>query len=111
MFKYKNYIGQLLLNEEEETEILSGEVINIRDVITFQGTSVAELKQAFIDSVEDYLTFCKERNEEPDRPFSGRFNLRLKPTLHREAYIAARQAHMSLNAWVEQAIEVRAHQR
>ena len=110
MFKYKNYVGQLVLSEEE-TEILHGEVINIRDVITFQGLSVAELKKSFVDSIEDYLAFCKERNEEPDRPFSGKFNLRLKPELHREAYVEARRAHMSLNAWVEQAIEVRAHMR
>ncbi|MHC5894835.1 hypothetical protein [Nostoc sp.] len=48
---------------------MHGEVINIRDVITFQGSSVAELKQAFADSVEDYLDFCRERGEEPDKPF------------------------------------------
>lgn len=54
-----------------------GEVIDLRDVITFQGTSVEELERAFQDSVDDYLEFCEERGEEPDKPFSGRLMLRL----------------------------------
>ena len=59
MLRYKNYIGQV--NFDDEADIFYGEVINTRDVITFQGKSVKELKKAFADSVEDYLVFCKER--------------------------------------------------
>ena|SRR3989338_11675231 len=103
MFKYKNYIGHVTF--DAESELFHGEVINTRDVITFQGTSVAGLKKAFVDSIKDYLAFCKSRGEAPDRPFSGKFNLRLDPTLHRQAYVAAKQAHMSLNSWVEKVIE------
>jgi len=105
MFKYKNYIGQV--NFDEEAEIFHGEVINTRDVITFQGKSVDELKQAFKDSVEDYLDFCKTRGEEPERPFSGKFNIRLSPALHREAHIAAKRSRMSLNAWIEKTIQAK----
>ena len=54
-----------------------GEVLDMRDVITFQGKSVEELEQAFRDSIDDYLEFCEERGEEPERPFSGRLMLRL----------------------------------
>ncbi len=106
MFKYKDYIGHVTF--DADAEIFHGEVINTRDVLTFQGKSVAELKQAFIDSIDDYLAFCKKRGEVPERPFSGKFNLRLDPELHRQAYIAAKQAHMSLNAWVEKAIKTSA---
>lgn len=67
--KYKDY--EATVKFDEETEVLYGEVINTRDVITFQGSSVEELKKAFEDSVEDYLEFCRTRNEEPDKPFSG----------------------------------------
>lgn len=63
------------------------------------------------DSIDDYLAFCQERNEEPERPFSGKFNVRLDPKLHREAYIAAKMAGMSLNTWVAQAIAHEAHVR
>ena len=65
MMEYKGYIGRVEL--DDEAGLFHGEVINTRDVITFQGTSVEELRQAFADSIEDYLEFCKERGEEPDR--------------------------------------------
>lgn len=103
MLMYKGYIGHVEL--DEEAAIFHGEVINTRDVITFQGTTVKELQRAFIDSIEDYLAFCAERNENPDKPFSGKFNLRLDPSLHRQAFILAKQHGMSLNEWVTQAIQ------
>jgi predicted HicB family RNase H-like nuclease len=103
MMKYKNYIGHVEF--DAEAEIFHGEVINTRDVITFQGKTVRELKKAFKDSIEDYLEFCEERGEMPERPFSGRFNVRLDPELHRVAYVAAKQAGLSLNTWVAKAIQ------
>jgi predicted HicB family RNase H-like nuclease len=105
MFKYKNYIGQVTL--DIDAEIFHGEVINTKDVITFQGRSVSELKKAFVESIEDYLSFCKSRGEEAERPFSGKFNIRLSSELHRKAYIAAKKAKMSLNTWIEKTIEAR----
>lgn len=103
MLKYKGYIGHVRFDEEAET--FHGEVINTRDVITFQGSSVKTLKKAFKNSVDDYLAFCKERGEEPERPFSGKFNVRLAPELHRMAVVAAKEMGMSLNAWVSEAIK------
>lgn len=107
MLKYKGYIGHVEF--DEDAEIFHGEVINTRDVITFQGSTVRTLKKAFKDSVDDYLDFCKERGEEPERPFSGRFNVRLAPELHREAYVAAKALGMSLNTWIAEAIKHEAH--
>lgn len=60
---------------DDKANIFHGEVINIRDVITFQGKTVDELRKAFEDSVEDYLAFCAERGEEPDKPLSGPFTV------------------------------------
>ncbi|MCH9689987.1 MAG: type II toxin-antitoxin system HicB family antitoxin [Gammaproteobacteria bacterium] len=98
MLNHQGYIGHVEF--DDENEIFLGSVINIKDIITFQADTVHDLKQAFIDSVEDYLAFCKERKESPEKPFSGKFNLRIPPELHREAYIAAKQSGMSLNSWV-----------
>ena len=56
---------------DEEVGLLHGEVIDTRDVITFQGKSVDELEQAFRGSVEEYLKICEERGRVPDKPFSG----------------------------------------
>ncbi len=102
MLIYKGYIGHVEF--DDEADIFHGEVINTRDVITFQGRTVAELKKAFHDSINDYLDFCKERNEEPEKPFSGKFNLRIDPELHRQVYITARQHKVSLNQWIAEAI-------
>jgi predicted HicB family RNase H-like nuclease len=98
--KYKDY--ESVVEFDDEAEIFHGEIINIRDVITFQGSSVEELKQAFQDSVDDYLEFCKERGEEPDKPFSGKFLVRINPQLHKVIAIRARKEGKSLNSWIEQ---------
>lgn len=102
---HKGYIGHVEF--DADAEIFHGEIINMRDVVTFQGTTVSELKQAFIASVEDYLAFCTERGEQPDKPFSGKFNLRLDPSLHRQLYVEAKHHGMSLNQWVVEAIRHR----
>ena len=103
MFTYKGYIGRI--DYDDEAGVFHGEVINTRDIITFQGKSVNELKRALKDSVDDYLQFCRERGEEPDRPFSGKFIVRVPPEVHREAFLKAKSAGKSLNAWVTEKIK------
>jgi predicted HicB family RNase H-like nuclease len=66
MMKYKGYTGHV--EYDDEAKIFHGEVLGIKDVVTFQGTTVDEIEQAFKDSVDDYLAFCMERGEEPDKP-------------------------------------------
>jgi predicted HicB family RNase H-like nuclease len=103
MMEYKGYIGKVEV--DEEGSILHGEVINIRDVVTFEGLSVDELRKAFRDSIEDYLDFCAQRGEVPEKPFSGKFVIRLPAELHRKAYIKAKLADKSLNSWVTEVLE------
>jgi predicted HicB family RNase H-like nuclease len=98
MMEYKGYLGKVEFDDEQE--IFSGEIIGLRDVVTFQGKSVEELHQAFKDSVDDYLEFCKERGEKPEKPFSGRFITRIEPDLHRRIDMLARASKKSLNAWI-----------
>ena len=103
MMEYKGYIAQVEFDNEDN--IFHGEVINLRDVITFQGETVDELREAFQESVEDYLEFCAERGEKPERPFSGKFSVRMDPALHRRITIQARLANKSLNGWLNDALE------
>ena len=65
MMKYKGYIGHV--EYDDEAKLFHGDVVGLRDIITFQGKSVDELEQAFKDSVEDYLEWCKERGLEPEK--------------------------------------------
>lgn len=103
MLKHKGYRGHAEF--DDESGLFHGEVLDLRDVITFQGTSVEELEKEFRDSVDDYLKFCEERGEEPDRPFSGRLMLRLPPNVHRDVYVRARQEGKSLNQWIAEKLE------
>ena len=107
MMEFRGYIATVEF--DDEADIFHGEVINLRDVITFQGKSVEELRQAFKDSIEDYLDFCAARNEEPERPFSGKFSLRIDPNLHRRISIQARLAKKSLNHWINETLENAVH--
>lgn len=98
MMKYKGYTGHV--EYDDEAKIFHGEVLGIKDVVTFQGTTVDEIEQAFKDSVDDYLAFCAERGEEPDKPFSGKFNLRIPPELHAKLSVAAHLQGESLNHYI-----------
>lgn len=103
MLQHKGYKGHAEF--DDEAGLFHGEVLDLRDVITFQGMSVEELEREFRDSIDDYLEFCEERGEEPDRPFSGRLMLRLPPQVHRDAYVRARQEGKSLNQWIAEKLE------
>jgi predicted HicB family RNase H-like nuclease len=104
MLQYKRYTGYVEF--DDEAGLFHGEVvIDLRDVVTFQGTSVEELEGTFRDSVDGYLGFCEERGEDPDRPFSGRLMLRLSPELHREVYTRARRESKSINQWIAEKLE------
>jgi predicted HicB family RNase H-like nuclease len=71
---YKGYEGKV--GFDEEANIFTGEVINTKDVITFQGKSVQELNRAFKESIDEYLDLCQQRGENPEKPFSGTFVVR-----------------------------------
>lgn len=101
--KYKGYHGQV--SYDEDAKLFHGEVVGLRDVITFQGTSVKELEKAFKDSVDEYLDFCKELRRAPEKPFSGKLILRLPPEIHERAAYEAKSSGQSLNGWIKQGIE------
>ena len=103
MMQHKGYVGKIEF--DDEAGIFHGEVIGTRDVITFQGESVAELKAVLRDSVDDYLAFCRECGEEPNKPFSGQFVTRVPPELHRQISLAASISGKSLNAWVVEQLQ------
>jgi len=103
MMEHQGYIGNVVYDERDE--IFHGQVVNIRDTVTFAGTSVRELKKAFRDSVDCYLAYCAERGEQPDKPYSGTLRLRLDPELHRKAATAAKKAGKSLNGFIAESVE------
>lgn len=103
---YKGYIAKIEL--DDDAGVFHGEIINTRDVITFQGCTVDELRDAMRESVETYLTFCADRNEPPEKPYSGKFQVRLTPDEHRELTIRARRAGLSLNEYIRRQLSISA---
>lgn len=102
MMEYKGYFANVQF--DDEANIFHGEIINLRDVITFEGETVEELRKAFNDSVEDYLEFCAERVEDAEKPYSGKLMVRVDPELHKTIAIQARKNGKSLNAWVNETL-------
>lgn len=100
--KYKGYQGHV--SYDEKAKLFHGEVIGLKDVITFQGTSVDELEQAFKDSIDDYLEFCEELGKSPEKPFSGKLVLRIAPEVHERAAFEAKSHGVSLNSWINEAV-------
>src|SRR3989304_8348468 len=103
MMEYQGYLAKVEF--DEDAEVFHGEGILLREVITFEGKSVSELRRAMRESVTDYLAFCHERNEDPDKPSSGRLLARIDPALHRELYLRSRQEDKSLNSWIAEKLE------
>jgi predicted HicB family RNase H-like nuclease len=103
MMKYKGYVGKVEF--DPDAGILHGEVVGIRDVVTFQGLSVAEVEHAFRDSVDDYLAFCKERGEKPEKACSGKLVVRIGSDLHRSAALLAGMTGKSLNGIIAECLQ------
>lgn len=101
--KYKGY--EAIIEFDDEDRLFTGRVMNTRDVIAFDGASVDELEQSFHNAIDEYLADCQAIGKTPDKPFSGRFNLRICPALHRQAVTQAEKEGISLNTLVERALQ------
>ena len=103
MIEYKGYAG--VVEYDEDLEFFAGHVIDLRDTIYFEGLSVDELKESMRRAVDAYLEMCEEDGREPDRPYSGKFLVRVETGLHRALAVAAASEHVSLNSYVEERLK------
>jgi len=101
--KYKGFIGSV--NYSDADEVFHGKLECITDLVTFEGTNVKELKQAFEEAVNDYIETCNELGKEPQKPFKGTFNVRVRPELHQKAAMIAVEKRIALNQVVQEALE------
>ena len=100
---YKEFVGTVHFSAEDA--VFYGKIEGINDLVTFEGETVMALKGAFEESIEDYITLCKEVNKEPMKSFKGSFNVRIAPELHSKAFKAASLKGKSLNQFIQEAIE------
>lgn len=100
--KYKGYEGSIEYTLEDK--VLFGKVQGIRSLLSYEGNTVPELEKDFRETVDAYLDLCKRQGEQPEKPFKGKFNVRIPHELHQELANYAAAKHQSLNASVEEAI-------
>ena len=102
ILEYKGYHAKVEI--DIENKILYGKIEGIRDLVNFESDSVDTLEQEFHDAVDDYLEFCQEMGKEPDKEYSGTFNVRISSELHTKLALKALENGESLNKTVEKAI-------
>ena len=101
--RYKGYHGKIEYDDDDH--VFHGIVIDINDVVTFEGESVAELYTAFQDSIENYLEYCAKTGRKPEKPHSGNIPLRITPELHHRLDNEAQQRGISLNKFIAEILE------
>lgn len=101
LMEYKGYNGSVEYSAEDK--VFFGKIDAIRDLVSFEGTDVESLENAFKEAVNDYLDLCKEEGRNPDKPYKGSFNVRTKPEIHRRLANLAARKKINLNAVAEEA--------
>lgn len=100
--EYKGYVGSVEFSEQDC--IFFGKVMGIRALLSYEGSTAAELVSDFHTAVDDYLTLCETEGMEPEKAFKGSFNVRISPELHKKLVVRATSRQMSLNSYIEQAL-------
>ncbi len=103
LLSYKGFIGSV--NYSPEDRVLFGKIEGIQGLMSYEGTSVGELEEAFKEAVEEYINICTEQGKDPYKSFSGSFNVRIPVELHQQAYLMAKSQKITLNKLVKNAIE------
>ncbi|WP_221394078.1 type II toxin-antitoxin system HicB family antitoxin [Dyadobacter sp. NIV53] len=100
---YNGYTASITYSSVDE--VFFGKILGINDLVTFEGTSVNELKESFQEAVDDYLDTCKSLGKAPDKTYKGVFNVRVPSTLHKKAATLASQHDVTLNDFVKSVLE------
>lgn len=103
LIEYRGYHGSVHFDADDL--IFHGKIEFIRALISYEATNAVELKQAFEEAIDDYLETCERHNIEPEKPFKGSFNIRVKPELHRKLAIAANNRDIKLNSFIAETLE------
>jgi predicted HicB family RNase H-like nuclease len=99
----KGYVATIEL--DDQAGLFHGEVINTRDVLTFEGRTLDELKTAFADTIGDHVEWGRKRGKQPKWPYSGNFAVRISPELHRRTTTAAAWSGKSVNTFIAETLE------
>jgi len=102
ILRSKGYAARVEFDAEDR--IFFGRIAGIADGVGFHSDTVDGLVAAFEEAVEDYLETCARLGKQPDRPYSGKLMLRVDPSVHAKAALAAKLTGQSLNQFGEEAL-------
>jgi predicted HicB family RNase H-like nuclease len=102
VLEYKGYSARVELDPEDECFV--GRLAGINDIVGFHGSTIAEIKAAFHEAVDDYIETCRRAKKTPERPYSGKVMFRVSPETHARAALAAQLNGVSLNQWAEEVL-------
>ncbi|HEB72898.1 MAG TPA: type II toxin-antitoxin system HicB family antitoxin [Nitrospirae bacterium] len=103
MMEYKGYHGSV--HYDEGDRIFFGKVVFIRALVSYEASDAKKFRKSFEDAVDDYICQCEKEGADPERPFKGSFNVRIKPELHRKAALMADKKGISLNKFMAETLE------
>jgi predicted HicB family RNase H-like nuclease len=103
LLQYKEFFGSVHFSSDDT--IFFGKIEGINDLVTFEGKTVEEIKKSFKEAIDDYLEICRQTNKEPLKSYKGSFNIRISPDLHKKAVLKSITRGVSLNQFVQKAIE------
>ena len=103
MKDYKGYQADVRYSAEDGC--LVGRVIGTKDVILFDALAVDEIEASFHSAVDEYLEDCASQDVKPNKPYSGKFLIRIAPDMHRRLAMQAEASDKSLNALIKQRLE------
>ena len=103
LFRYKGYTGSVEYSEDERC--FFGKVLGLRrDGIIFEGDSASAIQKDFEEAIDQYLDHCKELGVTPEKPYNGKFVLRMSSDLHGKAAEVAMSQGKSMNEFINDAI-------
>lgn len=103
--KYKGFLGSV--NFSESDGVFFGKLEGVDGLVNFEGESVKELTEAFHEAVDDYVAYCEEAGIPAHKSYSGSLNIRINPETHSYVAVLAKQAGISINAFIKAAVEQR----
>ena len=99
---HRGYAARIDYSDEDGCFI--GHIAGINDVVGFHGESVEQLRDAFEESVDDYLETCEKLDRSPQKPYSGNLMLRIPPEVHAAIATAAEVSGKSINQWATETL-------
>ena len=103
MMKVDGYKAKI--EYDPDLDQFRGEILGLNGSADFYGNSPSSLRKEFKNSLKVFLEVCEEKGISPKKEYSGKFNLRIPPELHREIAVRATAEHKSINQLVSEVLK------